>query len=551
MTISKETIDIIKQETGLTLTLTKDEKTKKEFNELCKLIRRKLSYSDIDEEMGAYQLWSKSDKEYKERLFSAANDRVVKQEEEKERKKREAQESIEMLGTAKNFDTLKEQVHLFLLAKDKERARDLIVNFLIDTEYITTEREDNDSVMYIYRDGIYIPHARTYIRELVEKVSGAGYTKNLSNEVISRIEARTYVDSEKLYEVQNPFEVAVQNGILDLKTQGLLPFSPEKFFFSKLPVVYHSGKDCLEIKNFIKQIFFDEEAEFIIQELFGYLIVRNYFVPKAFLFTGIGRNGKSTLLSIMEHYLGKENVSNVPLQVIEKGEYAESELHLKFANIAADLPTETMVNTGKFKELTGGDSISANRKFRSRLKFTSYAKLIFAANQIPSSKDQSDGFFSRWIILDCPNKFYTVEEIAAMAEHEKTNVKVADRQLLSKLTSPEELSGLLNWGLVGLKRLMANGNFTYSKTTNKLKEIYLIKSNSLAAFKEAHCSTTDVSSTTPKEDFRNAYHHFCKQNYVSPRTDKAISKFMSNLGVDDWKSGATRYWQGIKVDYVF
>lgn len=233
--------------------------------------------------------------------------------------------------------------------------------------------------------------------------------------------------------------------------------------------------------------------------------------------------------------------------MIEESEYAESELHLKYANIAGDLPVETMKNTGKFKELTGGDFISANRKFRSRLKFLNYAKLIFAANQIPSSRDQSDGFFSRWIILDCPNKFYTKEEIACMNPSEQVNIKVADRDLLSKLISEEELSGLLNWCLEGLQRLIANGSFTYSKTTNKLKEIYLIKSNSLAAFREMHCDTSDVNVLTEKGDFRRAYHKFCSDNYIVARSDKAIAKFMSSIDVYDSKSGDARYWVGIKL----
>lgn len=75
----------------------------------------------------------------------------------------------------------------------------------------------------------------------------------------------------------------------------------------------------------------------------------------------------------------------------------------------------------------------------------------------------------------------------------------------------------------------------------------MIKSNSLEAFKESLCDTSDVNALTEKGDFRRAYHLFCKNNYVQARSDKGISKFMSSLDIYDSKSGDSRYWVGIKV----
>lgn len=445
------------------------------------------------------------------------------------------------------IEILKETVFTKILQQKSSEARDAIVTYILSKEHIKTERADEHPVMYIYRDGIYVPHARTYIREFVESVTEQAYTKHMSNEVISRIEASTYVNLEKLYEVADPFEVPLQNGILNLKTKELSPFSPDKVYFAKLPPTYDTTKDCPLSKEFCRQIFAEEETVNIIQELFGYILVRNYFIPKAFLFTGVGRNGKSTLLNLLERFVGRDNTSNVGLQALEKDPYAEAGLHLKYANISSDLPAEGMKDTGKFKALSAGDTMSANRKFMTHLKFHNYAKLLFAANTIPSSRDQSDGFFSRWIILDCPNKFYTKEEIDSMTEEEKKGVRVADRTLIDKLSSEDELSGLLNWGLEGLSRLIANGSFTYSVTTTKLKSLYLLKSNSLAAFFDMYCDTSDVYQETLKQDFRAKYIKFCKDNYVQPRTDKGIAKYMSSRDIYDGKTGSQRVWVGIKI----
>ncbi|MHA2427896.1 MAG: hypothetical protein ACXADB_07730 [Candidatus Hermodarchaeia archaeon] len=51
-----------------------------------------------------------------------------------------------------------------------------------------------------------------------------------------------------------------------------------------------------------------------------------------------------------------------------------------------------------------------------------------------------------------------------------------DLQILDKLTTDEELSGLLNLALAGLKRLLKKSQFRLSKTMKEIKEEYVQKS---------------------------------------------------------------------------
>ena len=117
----------------------------------------------------------------------------------------------------------------------------------------------------------------------------------------------------------------------------------------------------------------------------------------------------------------------------------------KLANVFADLDRRALKGTSYFKTIVSGDSIDAERKFKSTFSFTPYAKLIFSANEIPHSSDNTFAFYRRWCIIPFNNKF----------EGEK-----ADVNLLHKLTTPEELSGLLNRALQGLIRLIDNNGFT-------------------------------------------------------------------------------------------
>jgi len=66
-----------------------------------------------------------------------------------------------------------------------------------------------------------------------------------------------------------------------------------------------------------------------------------------------------------------------------------------------------------------------------------HAKLIFSADKMPEVYEDTDAFFRRWVITAFPIRLEGIK---------------ADPNLLSKVTIPEELSGLLNWAIGGLQR---------------------------------------------------------------------------------------------------
>ena len=69
-----------------------------------------------------------------------------------------------------------------------------------------------------------------------------------------------------------------------------------------------------------------------------------------------------------------------------------------------------------------------------------------------------------------------------MIAERKKDLKIADTQIIQKLTSPEEMSGLLNKALDGLDRIRGQGDFSYSKNTEEVKNMWIRKSDSFMAF---------------------------------------------------------------------
>ncbi len=71
-------------------------------------------------------------------------------------------------------------------------------------------------------------------------------------------------------------EIPVENGILNIKTRILSPFSPKKIFFNKIPIVFDSDKKCENIDDFLKGILKQESDKEIVYELAGYSLLKKY-----------------------------------------------------------------------------------------------------------------------------------------------------------------------------------------------------------------------------------------------------------------------------------
>ena len=397
--------------------------------------------------------------------------------------------------------------------------------------FITTN--DNEE-LYYYNEGIYHEHAETIVNTEVEKRLGDLSKKYYANETIFIIKAKTYTNRKEINKHKHLLHL--QNGIFDLNETKLIPFTPDIISTVKLPITYNPDADCPNIKKFLTETLNSYDIP-IIQELFGYCLIKAYPIQKAFMFLGDGANGKSTLLSIFKNFLGEENTSGVALQELISNRFAKGDVYGKLANMYADLPDQALYHTGEFKMLTGGDMFSAEKKFKERFRFINYAKLIFSANKLPETRDFTTAFFRRWVIINFPNIF------------EGEN---ADKGLLKKLITEEELSGLFNWALEGLHRLLLNGSFSNSISTEETQDMYERMSSPVLGFIKDYVDV-DPDGWISKDDFYSSFIQYCKQNNLPRKAKNVIGReipqYLENIKTERRKSGGIRVmgWSGIKL----
>jgi putative DNA primase/helicase len=290
----------------------------------------------------------------------------------------------------------------------------------------------------------------------------------------------------------------------------------------------------------------------IIQEMFGYLLWKEYFIEMALMVIGTGRNGKGKLIELMKEFIGFENTSSVPLQDLETDQFSKCELHNKLANLCGDIDDRGLKYTGSFKMLTGRDTITADRKFKTRLYFKSFAKMIFAANNLPKTSDMSEGFFMRWILLEFPYTFVTQEDYDKTIDIKtKSMLKIRNPNIIREISTPDQMSGLLNWALEGLDRLKRQKGFSYSKSAADVRSMWVRKADSFTSF----CMDMldeQYGNEIEKSEVRHVYTEYCKKYKLKPVSDRHIMHVLTTM-FGAWESRVSNVneqrvlmWNGIK-----
>lgn len=455
-----------------------------------------------------------------------------------------------------SLEELKKYCQLLVHDKDYDKATEAIVKFIERTNTIYTTRNDLKSEIWFYMEGIYKPNGISKIKEITRKVLEFMYTPQLVNKVISKIQADTFIEERYFFGINYLEEIPVLNGVLNLITLELKEFTPEKIFFSKLPVLYEPSADCPEIDNFFEEILTHPEDKEVAYEWVGYCLWKENFLEQAIMMQGNGSNGKGTFERLLKEFLGTENICSVPLGRLDPDSFSVSELFGKLANIVGDVGDEgskELKITETLRSIIARDPISAKRKFLSDLHFVNYSKQLFACNNLPIIRDNSIGFWRRWILLEFPHQFLSQEEIDKKQEDERKKCKIKDTDRLKKLITQNELSGLLNRAVEGLNRLKRNKSFSYTKGSVEVKELWMRKSDSFLAFCIDNLEV-DEKNVISKSELRREYSKYCKKHKLRAASDKVVSITLTNnyhvvsLHPGSYENVTNEYaWEGIRL----
>jgi len=397
---------------------------------------------------------------------------------------------------------------------------------------IVYDRQD----IFVHREGIYQPNGRSIIKRLTQDVLGDHYRDMHGNEISRYIETKIYQEGSMLD--QNPNIINLDNGIIDMqdwRDTGVLTLkkhSPEYLSSIRIPVKYDPSAKCPKIKQFLIDIL-PADCQDLIYEIIGHLLFPDCRFQKAFMLTGQGSNGKSVLLAMIEHFIGTKNTSSVSLQDLSENKFRAAELSGKLVNIFPDISSKFMEDSALFKAMVSGDRITVERKGQNPFQIKNTARLMFSANEIPRSKDNSYAFFRRWIIIKFSQSF---------PEGDPRR----DENLLSKITTPEEMSGLLNMALEGFARLCTNRRFSQPDSIIDELEKYKTDNDTVKQFVPECCNIAE-QAWSEKSKLYEAYKKWCSDGSFHPVTRQKFNIRLIEIcpSVFEDRNGTTRRWKGI------
>lgn len=397
--------------------------------------------------------------------------------------------------------------------------------------FITPE---DSKIIHVLKDGIYKPIGEIVIQKELVKKLGRNARLRFAREVSFTIQAKTYLEIEK----SETLQIAVENGILNPITKTLEQFNPRLFITVKIPVTFNPNANCPKILNFLTEVVGKQQLS-LLQEMIGYLLLKKMPFHKSILLIGEGANGKTTVLNLIIKLLGEENCVAILLQDLCHSPFAAAQLYGKLANIADDLPNTSIKTSGKWKMITGGARVMAQFKHRPIFHFWPYAKHIFSANSIPFVYEDSVAWWRRWIIIVCNNQF--IEGINA------------NENILEDISSPEELSGFLNWALEGLERLLKNKKFSINHTVEQLRDLQRKKADSAGSFIEECIGSSNSSECfIPFDDYYQSYVDYCQNLGLPIRSKRELTVRTKAIHSSAQKARRTIDGERVKVwNYLF
>jgi putative DNA primase/helicase len=145
-----------------------------------------------------------------------------------------------------------------------------------------------------------------------------------------------------------------------------------------------------------------------------------------------------------------------------------------------------------------------------------YAKLAFNCNELPKDFDHTNAYFRRLLII--PFR-------VTIPENEQ------DKTLADKIIK-NELAGVFNWIIDGLKRLLKTEKFTESELVKETLETYKRESDSVACFVGENSYKPSLSNYVLLKTLYVEYRAFCLDDGASALKKSNFKRRLESNGFE-------------------
>lgn len=212
-----------------------------------------------------------------------------------------------------------------------------------------------------------------------------------------------------------------KNGVYDLTREEFRKGRPEDYISKSTNIDYiaydESNNEIQEIMKFYKDIF-------VLENIRNYVLKRSASFlsgstrDESFdIYSGKGGNGKSKHMELMENAFGDYAVK-LPIQLLTAKRSASNAATPELARTKGarlcsmqEPDTDTKLNVGLMKELTGGDKIQARALYGDPIEFKPQFKMVLCCNDKPKLPPHDEGTWRRVRNTEFISKFTYMTDI--------------------------------------------------------------------------------------------------------------------------------------------
>ncbi len=274
--------------------------------------------------------------------------------------------------------------------------------------------------------------------------------------------------------------------------------------------------DVPTFKHYIKTSVGMEQYECLMRIL-GYCLSSLTKGRKTFVFYGIGRTGKSTILNVLEAVIGGGLVSHEPFHTMSN-ERSKARYEGKRINISRETSTKVNRNEESFKSLISCEYTTGSEKFEKQRDFVSTASFVFAGNTDLEFAHMDDAILDRLVYI-----MFTREIPKNEIDLDLEEKLLAEKDVIFSIAL-DSLKGLLKdkydfkMGLVAEehikhRRLLIHSAESFLAEKCKLSEAGRVSKVALYSAYDAFCKANAL-----KPDGRNSFYDKVR-NYDASITD--------------------------------
>ena len=321
---------------------------------------------------------------------------------------------------------------------------------------------------------------------------------------------------------RNPYLFNCQNGTLNLRTLEFREHCADDLLTMISGAAYDPAARCVRWEQYIDEILSgSKEKAGYLQKALGYALTgRTQYECLFILYGATTRNGKGTAMETFLRLMGDygrtarpetiglkyQQNSNAPSEDIARLNGA------RFVNIS-EPDKKLTLSAALVKSLTGNDTITARFLHENSFEYRPQFKMFINTNYLPQITD---------LTLFSSGRIKTIPFDRHFDEAEQ------DKGLKDRFSRPENLSGILNWCIQGLRLLDIEG-FDEPEEVKQATADYAHNSDKMALFME-ECLLEESGAMCRTSSLYDAFTHWCGENGFHAENMRNFRSLLAGYG---------------------